>query len=72
MGKTTAGRHSTSIGRKAKAKATAGPSTRPGTPGLAQDDIPFLLLRLTTRGAASPGYSNLEIALKAAAAVNGQ
>jgi hypothetical protein len=26
----------------AKRKATAGPSTRPGTPGLAQDDTRFL------------------------------
>jgi hypothetical protein len=28
-------------------KATAGPSARPGTPGLAQDDNRFLLLRAT-------------------------
>ena len=30
-----------------KAKTTAGPSTRPGTPGLAQDDMRFLVLGMT-------------------------
>jgi hypothetical protein len=29
------------------AKATAGPSTRPGAPGLAQDDMRLLSLRMT-------------------------
>jgi hypothetical protein len=34
-------------GRKANAKANAGPSARPGGPGLAQDDARFFLLGVT-------------------------
>jgi hypothetical protein len=43
-GSRNAGPRSTRIVRKAKtkAKATAGPSTRPGAPGLAQDDSSFI------------------------------